>query len=330
MKTLKTSRRGRIAQLLAGIAALTVAALPCSVCALATGAIYDEAPDASTLPEGTLIYSEDFDDYSSSDTDEVLELLGWEKAEGLRTFTMNLELRDGKLYIDNLADTSEDSYALMMDSDYLSKVCDQDYTYEYDVTYLDAGNTSRYVSLLCNYDGKDNYNTVDMRIRGDGYNQVRKGDSWIHYNNTTCPLRSFGDDAIVTQIFGEKFDENGYLLKGKTITVRVETSIDDGPTVYVNGINASEMEANTDQWNTIDSYAICFKASKLIEAEVDNLRIWTGLTDEPLEPVVETPADETASDSGTTAPQTGDEVYAAAALALASAAVIFAVRKNRA
>ena len=90
------------------------------------------------------------------------------------------------------------------------------------------------------------------------------------------------------------------------------------------------MEANTDQWNTIDSYAICFKASKLVEAEIDNLRIWTGLTDEPLEPVVETPADETASDSSTTAPQTGDEVYAAAALALASAAVIFAVRKNRA
>ena len=132
------------------------------------------APDASTLPEGTLIYSEDFDDYSSSDTDEVLELLGWEKAEGLRTFTMNLELRDGKLYIDNLADTSEDSYAVVMDSDYLSKVCDQDYTYEYDVTYLTRGNTSRYVSLLCNYDGKDNYNTVDMRIRGDGYNQVRR------------------------------------------------------------------------------------------------------------------------------------------------------------
>lgn len=327
MKTLKTVCRKSINHVLAGIAALSVTALPCGVSALTTGAMFDEAPDASTLPEGTLIYSEDFDDYSSSDTDEVLELLGWEKAEGLRTFTMNLELRDGKLYIDNLADTSEDSYALMMDSDYLSKVCDQDYTYEYDVTYLDAGNTSRYVSLLCNYDGKDNYNTVDMRIRGDGYNQVRKGDSWIHYNNTTCPLRSFGDDAIITQIFGDKFDENGYLLKGKTITVRVETSIDDGPTVYVNGINASEMEANTDQWNTIDSYAICFKASKLIEAEVDNLRIWTGLTDEPLEPVAEDTAE--ATDSTAAAPQTSDMVYAAAALALVSAAAIVAVKTKR-
>ncbi len=327
MKTLKTVCRKSINHVLAGIAALSVAALPCGVSALTTGAMFDEAPDASELPEGTLIYSENFDDYSSSDTDEVLELLGWEKAEGLRTFTMNLELRDGKLYIDNLADTSEDSYALMMDSDYLSKVCDQDYTYEYDVTYLDAGNTSRYVSLLCNYDGKDNYNTVDMRIRGDGYNQVRIGDQWIHYNDTTCPLRSFGDDAIVTQIFGDKFDENGYLLKGKTITVRVETSIDDGPTVYVNGINASEMEANTDQWNTIDSYAICFKASKLVEAEVDNLRIWTGLTDEPLEPVVEDTAE--ATDSTAAAPQTSDMVYAAAALALVSAAAIVAVKTKR-
>ena len=40
------------------------------------------------------------------------------------------------------------------------------------MTYRDAGNLTRYVSILCNYDGNNNYNTVDMRIRGDGYNSA--------------------------------------------------------------------------------------------------------------------------------------------------------------
>lgn len=282
------------------------------------GVVQKDAPDASKLPSGTLIYSEDFNGINAEDTDTALAKLGWTKAEGLRKFTMQLSVSDGKLHVDNLADTSEDSYALMMDSDYLSKVCNSDYTYEYEVTYLDAGNTSRYVSLLCNYDGKNNYNTVDMRVRGDGYNQVRLGDSWIHYNDTTCPLRATDDSAIINQLFGTKFESEGMLLKNKTVTVRVETSIKNGPTVYVNGIKASEMKANTDKWNTIDSYAICFKASKLIKAEIDNIRIWTGCSEEP----IEAPKTETAA-------QTGDVSLVIAAAAMTSAAFAIAITAKK-
>ena len=307
-------------------AALSAAMLGASLLGLPVfaGVTQKSAPDASKLPEGTLIYSETFDGMETGDTDKALSLLGWTKAEGLRKFTMKLSLSDGKLHIDNLDASSEDSYALMMDSDYLKKVCNADYTYEYEVTYLDAGNTSRYVSLLCNYDGKDKYNTVDMRIRGDGYNQVRIGDSWIHYNSTTCPLRATDSTAIINQLFGTPFDANGMLLKGKTVTVRVETSIENGPTVYVNNIMASDMQANKDKWNTIDSYAICFKASKLIKADIDNIRIWTGTSDKPLE--VKKPS--TGTD---TAAATADIsiIVSAAALAASSAAIVFAKKSKK-
>lgn len=289
---------------------------------VSAGVMQDSAPDASKLPAGTLIYSEDFEGISAADTDKALKLLGWSKAEDLRKFTMKLSIADGKLYVDNLDESSEDSYALMMSSDYLKKVCNADYTYEYDVTYRDAGNTSRYVSLLCNYDGKDNYNTVDMRIRGDGYNQVRRGDSWIHYNDTVCPLRATDDTAIVTQLFGDKFDENGMLLKDRTVTIRVETSIENGPTVYVNGIKASDMQANKDQWNTIDSYAICFKASKLIKAEIDNIRIWTGTSEKPIE------AKSDAIDSEASA-STFDFSFAAMTASFVSACAVAAVTRKK-
>ena len=303
-------------------AALSAILLSASLLALpaSAGVTQKSAPDASKLPAGTLIYSETFDG-TAADTDAALKQLGWTKAEGLRKFTMKLSISDGKLHVDNLDSSSEDSYALMMDSAYLSKLCNADYTYEYDVTYLDAGNNSRYVSLLCNYDGKDKYNTVDMRIRGDGYNQVRIGDSWIHYNDTTCPLRATNDTAIITQLFGEKFQDNGMLLKNKTVKVRVETSIKNGPTVYVNGIKASDMQANKDKWNTIDSYAICFKASKLIKADIDNIRIWTGCSEKPLD--VKKPATGTAA-----ATSDLSLIVSASALVLASAAITIARKKK--
>lgn len=315
MKTFNTKHKTAL-KLLVGVSLLA----SLTVTPVAAGVTQKSTPDSSKLPSGTLIYSEDFNSIKADDTDTALSKLGWSKAEDLRKFTMQLSVSDGKLHVDNLDAASEDSYALIMDSDYLSKVCNSDYTYEYDVTYLDAGNTSRYVSLLCNYDGKSNYNTVDMRIRGDGYNQVRLGDSWIHYNDSTCPLRATDDSAIINQLFGTKFESEGMLLKNKTVTVRVETSIKNGPTVYVNGIKASEMKANTDKWNTIDSYAICFKASKLVKADIDNIRIWTGCSEKPIE-AVKTEAAAQTSDMSV--------ILAAAALTTASAIITISKKKER-
>lgn len=306
--------------LLSALLAASVVAGSMSI-GVSAGVVQEGAVNSANLPAGTLIYKETFDGITAADTDASLKALGWSKVEKLTKYTANLSIKDGKLIIANEAADSNDSYALMMDDEYLKNVCNADYTYQYDVTYTGAGNTSRYVSLLCNYDGNNNYNTVDMRIRGDGYNQTRRGDQWIHYNNTTCPIRATDDTAAITQLFGEKFDANGMLLKGKTITIRVETSIEKGPTVYVNGIMMSDMQANKDKWNTIDAYAMCFKASKLIGAEIDNIMVWTGTADEPL-PIVE---EETEPEAA----QTADASSVALFGALAAAAVLVAVKKRK-
>lgn len=311
---------------LATLTSATLLALSASP--ISAGIVQSGAVDSSKLPSGTLIYSETFDGADASDTDAALAALNWEKCENLREFTAQFSIVGGKLHIDNLdatVGTSNDSYAVMMSSDYLAKVCNSDYTYQYEVTYLDAENNSRYVSLLCNYDYNNNYNTVDMRIRGDGYNQVRKGDSWIWYNDTICPLRATDDTSIVTQLFGETFDSDGYHLKGRTITVRVETSIENGPSMYVNGILVSTMQDHTEEWNTIDSYAMCFKASKMVAADIDNIMVWTGLDDEPIIPVAEEAPVETASESesATSESATPDAVVSETSSETASAPATF-------
>ncbi len=305
-----------------------------TVASFAGGKLQSSAPDASVLEEGTLIYEETFDGLDLFDTDAVLLALGWTKVENLTKFTAKMSISDGVLHVDNLAEDTNDSYALMMDDDWLKDVCGSDYTYEYDVTYRDAGNLTRYVSILCNYDGNNNYNTVDMRIRGDGYNQVRKGSDWLWYNNTTCPIRAKDETAAITQLFGIPYDEDAYGLKDLTITIRVETSIEKGPTVYVNGLMVSDMQDSKGKWGTIDHTAMCFKASKLISADIDNIRVWTGMSDEPLE-TVETPVTEAPEPQAETpvviAPATADAsvVLALCALTAAGASRLVLRRKKK-
>lgn len=315
---------------------LTLLAIPAQA-----GVIMDSAP-AGNLPAGTLIYYEDFEGLYGEDTDDSLDVLGWTKSEELLAYTAQLTIDNGYLSIDNLDDTvgtSNDSYAVIMDDDYTAKFAKGDYTYQYDVTYRDAGNSYRYVSLLVNYDGNNNYDTVDMRMRGDGYNQTRRGTDWIHYNDTTCPLRAADDTAILTQLYGTAFDENVYGLQDKTITVRVEISQENGPTVYVNGIKVSEAAENMDKWGTLTSTAMAFKASNKIKADIDNIMIWTGTGVEPDLSVLAPAVEETTAEvvdavaaetpATTTAPATFDAGVVAAIGAIVSAAGFTLGKKRR-
>lgn len=286
----------------------------------AAGVVQEGKVDAAKLEEGTLIYVEDFDGFTETDCDKALEKLGWKKVEDFSPFTASYTVENGKLIIKNNKDGSKDSYALMMDSDYLKNVCNKDYTYEYEVTYKGAANTTRYVSLLCNYDGMNNYNTVDMRIHGDGYNQTRRETKWPHYNGTSDPIRATDNTAVITQLFGETLTADGMHLVDKTITIRVETSIENGPTVYVNDLKVSDVQQNADLWQTIDAYAMAFKASHSIDAEVDNIKVWTGLSDEPL-PLPEPEPEESAS--------TADMTALLALAAAAAAGVAFTASKKR-
>ena len=85
---MKRMNKALASMIMAGTVCAAMMAGPVSA-----GVMQDSAPDASKLPAGTLIYSEDFEGKSAADTDKALELLGWKKAEGLRTFTMRILTR---------------------------------------------------------------------------------------------------------------------------------------------------------------------------------------------------------------------------------------------
>lgn len=244
---------------------------------------------------GMVIYEEDFEGIETDNTADSLTAIGWTLSEQFKSNTARYSISNGKLYVDNLdrdGAASSDSYALIKSSDFMRTYCTNDYTYQYDVTYRAASGDSakdsgtRYVSLLCNYTGTNVYNTVDLRYGGNGYNQARLGESaWPHYDDSGA-LNATGADSMLYKLFGEFYVSGNVTtnaLKDRTCTVRVEMSMANGPTVYVNGLKVSEMTKNQANWTATKdaAYAICFKPSRDIKAEIDNIKIWTGCGVEP-------------------------------------------------
>ncbi len=286
--------------------------LPSGISSASTGYLYsipsltgaseanDVAPIMSGKPSdflpGSIIYQQDFEGITAADTAAVTNALGWEICELFQKHTARYAVSNGTLYVDNLdlaGQVSTDSYVIVKSSDYMKPFCTNDYSYQYDVAYRAAsGNTAadsgtRYVSLLCNYTGTNVYNTMDLRYGGNGYNQFRYKipNEWNHYSTDIWPIEATGTNSMLYLLYGQPYSSsvtNG--LKDRTCTVRVEMSMANGPSVYVNGLLVSKTDLLLPYWNqTKDfAYAICLKPSRDIKCEIDNIMIWQGGGVEPV------------------------------------------------
>jgi hypothetical protein len=287
--------------------------LPSGISAASSGYLYsipdltgvtnanDVAPIVSGKPSafqpGAIIYQQNFDGIVANDNESAMAALGWQINTNLNKMsTANYSVHDGRIFVDNLSVTSVDCYAVMQTSEAMRPFCTNDYSYQYDVTYRQANtNNFRYFSLLCNYTGSNVYNTVDVRIRGEGYNQLRhKNNTWDHYNvQGSWPIDGTGTNSMMYLLYGVPFytpsgtTTDYYNLTNRTITVRVEMSMSNGPSVYVNGMLVSKMDKNQSAWSekdqaVWDAYALCFKSSTRVKYEVDNIMVWQGCGVEPV------------------------------------------------
>ena len=321
------------------------AALLASMTVPAAAASYTAPAPKDALPAGTLIYYEDFDGISAADTDAALKAVNWSKSEGFKEFTAQLSATDGYLHIDNLDATvgaSNDSYAWVLDNEYCEEFVKHPYTYQYDATLLDAENDYRYLSVLLNYDGMNNYNTVDVRMRGIGYNQYREGDAWVHYDET---VSDSGEGAICKLLYGVDCVEGDYAMQNRTFTVKVEVDPEQGCTVFIDGIRFTDMDMmDNSHWKDMCAYgnAVCFKTSTKLLANFDNFMIWSGTGVSPdlsvLAPAEEAPAEEPAIGAAeaeapaaaapAAAPKTADAGIAASAALLALAAAVVCKKRK--
>ena len=257
------------------------------------------------VPEGIMVFYEDFDSYVNTEgNDAVMALLGWQilnTSDGaLNDNTGIFSIEDGALkYLNHNggAITGKDSYVRILTDEYMAPCAQGDYTLQYDVKYIDAGNKNRYAVIILNFDGTNSYNSAHIRIAGSGNKQVRFFGSWYTYDvagdyYAADTNDSDGTSSIIKKLTGADYDANVYALKDKWITIRYQANYNEGPTIYIrdNSQPGSDFVcvskpdpagSATFYWNEIDSYAVAFKLGATIDGYLDNVAIWTGLGDMP-------------------------------------------------
>ncbi len=269
-----------------------------------------EAPkvELPAIPEGTMVYFENFDSYAdANDSDAVAKLLGWQirnKQDGALTDnSASYAIESGRFKVTNWADgavaTPNDSYVLIANSNYMAAACQGDYTIQYDVFYTAVKSHDRYINIIENYDGCNSYNSFHLRASGYGHNQNRLFGTWngqydLKGSDLYAPDTddSDGTSSIAKKLMGVDYDKTNLVLLNVPVTVRVQCSYNDGPSIWLRDnskagaqfVCVSKYDLGSTGaifWNAIEEYAICLKVGGAIDGYVDNIAVWTGLGDIP-------------------------------------------------
>ncbi len=221
-------------------------------------------PEAQKIPEGKMIYYEDFDSYantaSNDATFEALRKNGvWKIDDKENVFypesisysdknTSQYTIEDGKLVVRNYKDANgndisgKDSYIIIEDENYLWEVYKDKYTIQYDVTYGESGNAKRYLSLMWNYWGQC-YNSFHFRVCGYANYQIhynREGlDGWFDIDSTSAEYCAKAQDdagipSIAMRLLGENINgRQDTVFKGIPVTIRIQVDPEKGATIWM-------------------------------------------------------------------------------------------------
>lgn len=259
------------------------------------------------IADGLMVINYDFDTLpDTTGNDAVAALLGWQirnKADGAITDNTTVySIEGGRLKLVNYNDGAiegGDSYLLIAGDDYMKPAAVGSYTIQYDVNYQAVSKPDRYVCMIANYGGSDIYNSFHLRARGTANNQVRFS-SWSTYDAKGSDFYAAGTDtdstgsSIAYKLYGLTYDSTASPLLGKDLTIRWVLDAEAGLSAYIRDnanptgefVCVSKADAGATgmtYWGLLDSYAIALKTGGKIDSYVDNIKVWTGIGDEPLD-----------------------------------------------
>lgn len=275
-----------------------------------------------------IIYYEEFNYDNNGNTDAILGLLGWTALSKTNKTAVNdptakLSIIDGKLYVENNKSGGADSYFMILNDTKMLGAWQGDYTVQFDVTLTSAGDNSRYIALLTDYeeDTKGSYHSFHLRINGSANNQARIAGKWTTFDAPGQYYAADQDDTddtstIAKKVLGKNYD-GSQLLKNVTLTIRIVCEKHDiGPRIYIrntseggdfvlvsrSGSDGEEPVYTSSHWRKTGGKAIALKAGGKVNGYIDNILVYTG-TGEPVFEELQLP-ETTAEPEATAVPET--------------------------
>lgn len=262
-----------------------------------------DLPEAENIPDGTLVYYENFDD--SKDyvrVTQVSDAFGYtilsKQIHGAysdnSTKYQVTSYKNGKaLYLENNTKIGTDSYFELLSSAEMGYIHEKNYTVQYDIEYTGADTSNRYISLVNGY-GDGFYYMFNLRNGGNGNFQCHYDGEWYEIDDGTANLK--GTDSIVYKLLGKEYDKEVQALSGVSLSIRYVMDWANGGSVYVR-VNDPDSYSEG-KWVLITQYsdlsegsafwtneygkgALVLKTGGKQNGFVDNIMVWTGTGDEP-------------------------------------------------
>ena len=259
-------------------------------------------PEYDLPPEdGTLLFCEDFENVEIGlNGQSLIDALGWTRLgsknssyDDSSAYFVVKELNGSHaLYIENYRGNTPgvQAHLEILSSEQFAFLHERNYTYQYDVTYTNAYAGSDYINIISEHGGGF-YNTFHMRNAGYAHNQCCISGTFYRY-----ALTYTDGNSVVTKLLGKKYNSGIQALSDITVSVRYVVDWKNGNSVYVRTF--SELGATPGEWVLVSGHdpsqpgaeyftpdaggaAIVLKVSSGQNGYIDNIKIWSGIGDEP-------------------------------------------------
>jgi hypothetical protein len=275
-----------------------------------TGATEPTVPESPDPFPGisSLLYYENFESYGTiSSTSSTVSALGWSiqnTSDGAykdSTADYSIVSHNGsnQLYVSNNKSGAADSYIMLLSKSQFGFFHKFNYTIQYDIEYADAGDNSRYITLVSEYSGSF-YDSFHFRNGGYADNQCHAYGSWYTYDDSTSTnyaanKSSTSKYSIAYKLLGKYYDGT-QLFKGISVSVRYVMDWENGIRVYMR-VNTPGYNS-TGKWILVSEYSAASSAAEFLTPNagngavvlktgttqngyIDNIIIWRGTGSEP-------------------------------------------------
>ncbi len=267
-----------------------------------------EAKLNDTIPDGTLVYYENFDSYAATtDTNTVAQKLHWDilssaDGAGAANNSANLQIKDhngGKsLAILNNKTTSNGSYFEILTAEQMEMFKGRNLTLQYDLKYTASLDGEGYINMLLGYSKTaDKYISLHLRNSGYGHHEVHADGAWHRLDNgSEIKAHNLGEASFSNKLIGVPSDGKTTVLNNVIVSVRYVLDWENGPTAYMRTVDTTTVSGG--EWVKISEFdptgagakywdpagfepAVAVKVRAGQDGYIDNIMLWTGTGDEP-------------------------------------------------
>ena len=259
--------------------------------------------EGTKLPDGQVIYFEDFQKYSNTTDNSALATLNWKKLtveadKVMGESDVKFDFENGRLHVNtwNVGDAAvpgHSFYAIsQLNDEVMQTLAPGGYTLQYDIAFThDIANANALSSIVVNF-SENNWTDAAVRPSGGGlFENVTAGKAYALGNTGIAATGNTATSSLSGVLVNQAPGQTAPLLN-LSVTVRVQVDPEKGPIFYVKKstdpdtafvkVGETVMGNGYVGWMAAASKAVVLHNCGGLNAYYDNILVYSGLGECPV------------------------------------------------